>query len=134
MKILIADKLSALTVEALKKLGCRVTIDADISADVLPQRIRDFDILIVRSTKVTAETITAAKSLSLIIRAGAGVTTIDLDAASRRGIYVANCPGENTQAVAELTIGLMIAADRRILRLSGFVNVLPQPRCANNAC
>jgi D-3-phosphoglycerate dehydrogenase len=59
--------------------------------------------------------IEAAPQLSLIIRAGAGVDTIDLAAASARGIYVANCPGRNTPAVAELAIGLVIAADRRIV-------------------
>ncbi|MEE8441446.1 MAG: phosphoglycerate dehydrogenase, partial [Spirochaetia bacterium] len=63
---------------------------------------------------VTRATIEAAPSLALIVRAGAGVNTIDMDEASRRGIAVANCPGRNTAAVAELTIGLMIAADRRI--------------------
>ena len=73
------------------------------------------DILVVRSTKVTAATIQAAPRLSLIIRAGAGVDTIDLAAASDRGIYVANCPGKNTAAVAELAIGLLVAADRRIV-------------------
>ena len=71
--------------------------------------------LIVRSTKVTAATIAAGKKLSLIVRAGAGVNTIDVDAASQRGIYVTNCPGKNSAAVAELAIGLLIACDRRIV-------------------
>ncbi|MBN1561433.1 hydroxyacid dehydrogenase [candidate division KSB1 bacterium] len=115
MKVLIADKLSASAVDALVNLGCSVTVEAELTADTLPQRIDDFDVLVVRSTRVTAATIDAAASLSLIIRAGAGVNTIDLEAASHRGIYVANCPGENTRAVAELVIGLMIAADRRIV-------------------
>lgn len=118
MKVLIADKLSASAVEALKNLGCSVTLNAELSAESLPDFIGDNDILVVRSTKVTADTIKAATSLSLIIRAGAGVNTIDLDAASSSGIYVANCPGQNTQAVAELVIGLMIAADRRIVNAS----------------
>ena len=115
MKVLIADKLSPAAVDALKSLGCKTTIDPGATADDLPGHISDHNILVVRSTRVTADTINAAKSLSLIIRAGAGVNTIDLDAASEHGIYVANCPGENTQAVAELVIGLMIAADRRIV-------------------
>jgi D-3-phosphoglycerate dehydrogenase len=63
---------------------------------------------------VSAEAINSAPRLSLIIRAGAGVNTIDLVAASSRGIHVANCPGKNTDAVAELAVGLLIAADRRI--------------------
>ncbi len=115
MKVLIADKLSDSAMNALKDLGCSITFNADLSADSLPDAISDHQVLVVRSTKVTAATIAAAQSLSLIIRAGAGVNTIDLDAASSRGIYVANCPGQNTQAVAELVIGLMIAADRRIV-------------------
>jgi D-3-phosphoglycerate dehydrogenase len=114
MKVLIADKMSSATVKQLDKLGCQVVSNPELSAETLPGAIADFDILIVRSTKVTAQTIEAAKCLSLIIRAGAGVNTIDLEAASKRGIHVTNCPGKNTEAVAELAIGLLLAADRRI--------------------
>src|SRR5205814_9581219 len=53
-------------------------------------------------------------SLSLVVRAGAGVNTIDVAAASRRGIYVSNCPGKNAIAVAELAFGLILSLDRRI--------------------
>ncbi len=114
MKVLIADKLSDKTVSALKAIGMDVSVNSDLTADNLPDAIDDFDILVVRSTKVTAKTINAARNLSLIIRAGAGVNTIDLAVANSRGIYVSNCPGKNTEAVAELAVGLMIAADRRI--------------------
>ncbi len=115
MNILIADKLSDSAIRALEALGGSVTFMPGLSAEELPEHIKDQEILVVRSTKVTAKTIDASTALSLIIRAGAGVNTIDLEEASRRGIYVANCPGENTQAVAELVIGLMIAVDRRIV-------------------
>ena len=114
MKVFIADKLSSQTVSQLEALGAEVTVQADLTANDLPDAIGDSEILIVRSTKVTAATIDAASVLSLIIRAGAGVNTIDLATASARGIHVANCPGKNTDAVAELAIGLLIAADRRI--------------------
>ncbi len=114
MKVLIADKLSETTVSALKALGGEVAVNPDLNADDLPAAIGDSDILVVRSTKVSSKTIEAAKNLSLIIRAGAGVNTIDISSANTRGIYVSNCPGKNTDAVAELAIGLMIAADRRI--------------------
>ena len=87
---------------------------ATSNAATLPSAVRLTDILVVRSTKVTAATIQAAPQLSVVIRAGAGVDTIDLEAASARGIYVANCPGRNTAAVAELAIGLLVAADRRL--------------------
>ncbi len=114
MKVLIADKLDVQTVSALKALGMEVEVRSGLPSDGLTEVLAETNILVVRSTKVTAEAIQAAPQLSLIIRAGAGVDTIDLDAASARGIYVTNCPGKNTDAVAELAVGLMIAADRRI--------------------
>jgi D-3-phosphoglycerate dehydrogenase len=118
MKILIADKLADEAVSQLEELGAHVTVDADLNPDTLPASIQDNEVLIVRSTKVKADTIGNATNLSLIIRAGAGVNTIDLKAANEKGIHVANCPGKNTDAVAELAIGLMIAADRRIVNAS----------------
>ncbi|MBN1590063.1 MAG: hypothetical protein JW888_11150 [Pirellulales bacterium] len=114
MKVLIADKLSKDAVTALETLGLEVSVQPELTAEKLPEVIGDTNILIVRSTKVTAKTFDAGKALSLVIRAGAGVNTIDLATASAKGVYVANCPGKNTAAVAELTIGLLIAADRRI--------------------
>ncbi len=93
-------------------------VQPDLTADTLPQAIGDAQVLVVRSTKVTAETIQAGSQLSLIIRAGAGVNTIDVEEASRRGIYVTNCPGKNSAAVAELAIGLLIACDRRFVAAS----------------
>jgi len=114
MKILIADKLSAKTVSDLQALGADIVVKPELTADDLADVLGDIEVLIVRSTKVKAPAIQAASCLSLIIRAGAGVNTIDLDCASSKGIYVANCPGKNTDAVAELAIGLLIAADRRI--------------------
>ena len=114
MKILIADKMSKNAISALEKLGHTVISNPDLKAEDLPGAIGDAEVLIVRSTKVIAATIEAGKELSLIIRAGAGVNTIDLAKASEYGIHVTNCPGRNTEAVAELAIGLLIAADRRI--------------------
>jgi D-3-phosphoglycerate dehydrogenase / 2-oxoglutarate reductase len=115
MKVLIVDKLSNETVSALEKLHLQVEVRNDLTAETLPGVLADVGILVVRSTKVTADAIQAARQLSLIIRAGAGVDTIDMAAASGRGIYVANCPGRNTAAVAELAVGLLVAADRRIV-------------------
>jgi D-3-phosphoglycerate dehydrogenase len=115
MKILIADKLSAKAVGDLEALGATVVVRPELTADELSGVLEGFEILIVRSTKVKASAIEAAPDLSLIIRAGAGVNTIDLECASSKGIYVANCPGKNTDAVAELAIGLLIASDRRIV-------------------
>lgn len=114
MNILIADKLSDRALKDLESLGASLRVEPSLGADDLPAAIGDADILIVRSTKVTADAIDAGTSLSLIIRAGAGVNTIDLEHASSRGIHVANCPGRNADAVAELAMGLIIACDRRI--------------------
>src|SRR5206468_9557978 len=71
------------------------------------------DLLVVRSTKVTTPMLDAGR-LSLIVRAGAGYNTIDVAGASKRGIYVSNCPGQNAIAVAELAFGLILSLDRRI--------------------
>lgn len=114
MKTLVADKVSSKMISDLESLGCEVVLNPDLSAETLPDALAGVEILIVRSTKVSAEAIAAGTSLSLIIRAGAGTNTIDIKTASEKGIYVANCPGKNTDAVAELAIGLLIAADRRI--------------------
>ena len=114
MKILVADKLADDALQALDRLGLETESRPDLSADELSSAVPNFNVLVVRSTKVTAATIDAAHDLSLIVRAGAGVNTIDVSAASSRGIYVTNCPGKNSDAVAELTIGLLIACDRRI--------------------
>jgi len=114
MKILVADKLSENALVKLESLGSEIRIEPNLNADTLPEAIGDTDILIVRSTKVKSAAMDAASSLSLIVRAGAGVNTIDVGHASSQGIHVANCPGKNADAVAELTLGLIIAADRRI--------------------
>src|SRR5207245_2199016 len=86
-----------------------------LSGDTLAAAIarESADVLVVRSTLVTASMLEAG-SLALIVRAGAGYNTIDVAAASSRGIYVSNCPGKNAIAVAELAWALMLALDRRI--------------------
>lgn len=115
MKVLIADKLSGSAIEGIKNLDCEVVFNPDLGAEDLQSNLQGMHVLIVRSTKVKKEALEAAPELSLIIRAGAGVNTIDLHAASAKGIFVANCPGKNADAVAELVIGHLIAADRRIV-------------------
>jgi len=114
VKVLIADKFPDKYVEELKSFDLDVEYSPKLGETDLPNASKDKDILIVRSTKVNGATISSSKNLNLIIRAGAGVNNIDIPAANNRGIYVANCPGKNSVAVAELTIGLMIALDRRI--------------------
>ena len=76
--------------------------------------VADVDALIVRSDKVTAEVIGAAKNLKIVVRAGAGYDNVDLAAATARGIVVMNTPGQNSNAVAELVIGMLIAGSRNV--------------------
>ena len=115
MKVLIADQFEQSGIDAIIAAGCDVVYEPSLADQQLADALttRRPDILVVRSTRVT-EPMLADTSLSLIVRAGAGVNTIDVDAASRRGIYVSNCPGKNSHAVAELTFALILALDRRI--------------------
>ena len=116
MKVLIADKFEKVGIDGLKELGCSIVSQPDLTAQALPGAVKEVDphILIVRGTKVTAETLNAGTALTLVIRAGAGIDTIDVAAASSRGIFVSNCPGKNSIAVAELVMGLVLSCDRRI--------------------
>lgn len=115
MKVLVADKFEQSGLDGLRSLGCAVVYEPDLKDEALAQAITDSgaDVLVVRSTQVTAPMLDAGK-LALIVRAGAGVNTIDVAAASKRGIYVSNCPGKNAIAVAELAFALLLAIDRRV--------------------
>jgi len=114
MKVLIADKFPEKYIEELKNLDLEVIYNPKLGENDLPEAAKEVDILVVRSTVVNEKTINESKNLSLIVRAGAGVNNIAIAAANKKGIYVSNCPGKNAIAVAELTIGLMIALDRWI--------------------
>ncbi|HEX2462377.1 MAG TPA: NAD(P)-dependent oxidoreductase [Vicinamibacterales bacterium] len=115
MKVLIADAFEASGLEGLKAAGCEVIYAPGTSGDDLVRLLQSSgaEVLVVRSTRVTEAMLTSG-TLSLVVRAGAGVNTIDVAAAARRGIYVANCPGKNAIAVAELAFGLLLALDRRV--------------------
>ncbi len=114
MKTLIADKFSEAHIARLNQLGCEVTYKPTAKAEELPGLIGPFKILVVRSKQVTAETLKASDQLALVLRAGVGVNTIDVKTASARGVFVSNCPGKNSIAVAELVFALLLAIDRRI--------------------
>ena len=116
MKVLIADKFEKVGVDGLHELGCEVISKPELKAEDLPHALKELDprILIVRSTKVTAEALKAGTNLGLVIRAGAGIDNIDMATASSLGVFVSNCPGKNSIAVAELIMGLTLSADRRI--------------------
>lgn len=115
-RVLIADKFEKVGVDGLKDLGCEVVERPDVKAEDLGGVLREVDpqILIVRSKKVGEAALRDGPRLALVIRAGAGIDTIDVAAASRLGVFVSNCPGKNSIAVAELVMGLLLALDRRI--------------------
>jgi D-3-phosphoglycerate dehydrogenase len=115
MRVLIADKFEQSGRDGLQTIGCEVSFEPDLKDEALTAAIRQQkpDVLVVRGTKVT-EPMLAAGQIKLVVRAGAGFNTIDVAAASRRGIYVSNCPGKNSIAVAELAFALILALDRRI--------------------
>ena len=114
MKLLVADKLESHALEELKHLGLEVLYEPELSAELLPTKLAGVGVLVVRNTAVTPLAIDAGQHLHLIVRAGPGTSGIDVQAASARGIYVAACPGKNAIAVAELTMGLLCALDRRL--------------------
>jgi D-3-phosphoglycerate dehydrogenase len=116
MKVLIADKFEKVGIDGLKELGCTVVMRPELTAEELPAALTETDpsVLIVRSTKVTAVALNSGASLGLVIRAGAGIDTIDVPAASARGVFVSNCPGRNSVAVAELVMALLLSCDRRV--------------------
>lgn len=117
MKILVADAFEKSGLDGLAALGCEVLYEPKLEGAALGARLAETgaEVLVVRGTKVGAPEIEAASGLALIVRAGAGVNTIDIQSASARAIAVSNCPGKNAIAVTELTWGLILALDRRIV-------------------
>lgn len=113
MKALIADRLPDAHVGKLREI-VDVEYAPNLTADSLRDHCVGVSILVVRGTRVRADVIEGADDLELIVRAGAGTENIDMQAASARGIYVTSCPDKNSAAVAELTMGLLLAVDRRI--------------------
>lgn len=114
MRVLIADAFPEPHRRQLEELGHVCTVAHELDGDRLPAAIGDHDVLIVRSTVVTEDALEASGPLGLVVRAGSGTDTIDLDAAAHRGIFVCNVPGRNAIAVAELAFGLLLAIDRNI--------------------
>ncbi|MBI2956100.1 MAG: hydroxyacid dehydrogenase [Acidobacteria bacterium] len=115
MKVMMVDKFPDSAVARLKELGFEVLYNPDLKGEALAEQVKTsrVEVLVVRSSRVT-EAVLEGSQLGLVIRAGSGYDTIDVAAASRRGIYVSNCPGKNSTAVAELAFGLILALDRRL--------------------
>jgi D-3-phosphoglycerate dehydrogenase len=115
MRLLIADSIDPQPLEELRLLGVEIVSNPSLTRETLPAALAGVGILVVRRTEVTKEALHGARELNLIVRAGSGTGNVDVEAASERGIYVANCPNKNAPAVAELVMGLAVALDRRIL-------------------
>ena len=114
MRVLFADGLSEVATERLESSGVVCDVMPWLTADDLPDHVAGHEVLVVRSTRVTAAALEAGTELGLVVRAGAGTNTIDCERAAQLGVFVCNVPGRNAIAVAELALGLMLAADRHI--------------------
>ena len=143
MKILVATEkpFAAAALNGIKEIIEKeghelVLLEKYTEKSQLLEAVADVDAMIVRSDKVTADVVEAAKQLKIVVRAGAGYDNVDLKACSERGIVVENTPGQNANAVAELAIGMMIYASRnqftpgtgcelkgKMLGIQGFGNV-----------
>jgi len=126
MKILVATvkPFASVAVNGIKEIVEKANYEFALlekyeNQNQLIEAVKDADAIIIRSDKITKEVIDAAKNLKIVVRAGAGYDNVDLQAASEKGIVVMNTPGQNSNAVAELALGLMIYAAR------GFFNGKP---------
>jgi len=116
MNVLVADVMTAETRAGLEGLGLMLTYAPDIEPHLLAERMQDVDVLIVGRTRVTRRAIEASARLRAILRAGVGVDTIDVQAASERGVVVADCGDADVSARAELAFGQILALDRGLHR------------------
>ncbi|MDZ7843139.1 MAG: NAD(P)-dependent oxidoreductase [Gammaproteobacteria bacterium] len=114
MKILFADKFPERYLNQLRDRGHSCEYQPDLTSESLPGTVPGFDALVVRSTAVDSAAIRAGDALRIVVRAGAGTNTIDTDGAAGKQVRVCNVPGRNAVAVAELTMGLLLALDRNI--------------------
>ena len=115
MKILVSDDVSEKGVELLRQNGYTVDVETNLDEDQLAERIGEYDGLITRSmTHVTAKVIEKAKKLKIVGRAGVGIDSIDLKAATARGIIVVNAPTSNTIAATEHTCAMILAVTRHV--------------------
>jgi D-3-phosphoglycerate dehydrogenase len=114
MKILLATQkpFSSVAVNQLKEIAKAehelVLLEKYKEQSNLEEAVKDVDALIVRSDKVTADVVNAAANLKIVVRAGAGYDNVDIQSCSDKNIVVMNTPGQNSNAVAELSVGLMI--------------------------
>ncbi len=115
MKMLVACELPAATLDLLKTLSSALLYRPTISAAELRDTIPDTGLLIVGPTRVSPEVVARARMLQMIIHAGPGPGDVAFAEASNQGIFICDCPDQQATAIAELTLGLMLALDRRIV-------------------
>ncbi len=115
-RILISEKIDPVCPKIFREAGFAVDIRPELTAGELAAVVGEYDGLVVRSaTQVTADILARAGRLKVVGRAGAGVDTIDVDAATKAKVLVMNTPGQNANGVAELVFGLMLAMVRHIV-------------------
>lgn len=114
VRILVSDRLGEEGLELLRREGFQVDVKLNLTPEQLKEEVKGYDALLIRGkTRVTREVL-AGSSLKLVVRAGVGLDNVDLEAASKLGIKVENTPEAVSSAVAELTVGLMLAVARRL--------------------
>ena len=118
MKILICDKLDSFAIQELNKMGTCIDISTDENKrKMLLEQIPDADLVFIRSaTSIDKEVIDAGVNLKIIARCGVGLDNVDIIEATKRGIHVTNSPEANIISVAELTVGLIIASARNLIK------------------
>ncbi|MFX0069052.1 MAG: hydroxyacid dehydrogenase [Promethearchaeota archaeon] len=116
-KIVITESIHEDGIRMLKDAGFEIEEALDVTHEGLKERIKDFDVIIVRSkTNVNKEIIEAGRNLKMIARAGIGLDNIDLETAEKHNINVANVPGASTESVAELVFALILSLFRHVTR------------------
>ena len=118
MKILICDKLDSFAIQELNKMGTCIDISSEENKrEMLLEQIPDTDLVFIRSaTSIDKEVIDAGVNLKIIARCGVGLDNVDIIEATKRGIHVTNSPEANIISVAELTVGLIIASARNLIK------------------
>jgi len=115
MKILVACELPDAALEQLRSLASQLVYAPQAAGPELRDNLADVGVLVVGGNRVSPETIAPGKALQMIVRAGAGPGEIAVEEASAQGIFVTHCRDQHAAAIAELTFGLILALDRRIV-------------------
>ncbi|WP_393971033.1 NAD(P)-dependent oxidoreductase [Oxyplasma meridianum] len=115
LRALVSDPVDNLMIEELNSNHFEVSYEPTIDAETLKDKVKIFDVLVVRSrTKVTHEVLEKAERLKIIARAGIGTDNIDVSSAKEKGIHIVTAAGSSTQSVSELSIGLALSLTRKI--------------------